>query len=90
MGLSIGGLFFGALSALYVLIAFADFYIASGAVALGIFGLPLSIVGRILAGKSIEEGNYSTPTNLGQKMGLAGIITSAVGLGLGFILLLAA
>ena len=89
MGLGIGGLFLGSLSLLYFLIALADYYQAGTAFACGLIGLPLGIVGRILAGKSIDEGNTGTPASLGQKFGLIGLILSAVGLFLGFIVLVA-
>ena len=89
MGLGIGGLVFGGLCVLYFLIALADYYQAGAALVYGLFGLPLGIVGRIISGKSIDEGNTGTPASLGQKFGLAGLITSAVGLFLSFIVLLA-
>lgn len=75
MGLAIGGLVFGVLACIYFVYGF--------------IGIPLSIVGRILAGKSIEEGNTSNPPSLGQKLGLAGLIVSCVGTFINFIIMMA-
>lgn len=75
MGLAIGGLVFGIISFIY-------FYF-------GIFGIPMSIVGRILAGKSVEEGNQSSACSVGQKLGTAGMIVSIVGTVVGIIVMAA-
>ena len=75
MGLAIGGLFFGVLACIYFVYGF--------------IGIPLSIVGRILAGKSIEEGNTSNACSVGQKLGLAGLIVSCVGTFINFIIMMA-
>ncbi len=91
MGLAIGGLFFGVIGLLYGLIFIAgDFGAATTgfSIGFGIFSLPLSIVGRILCNRSMAAGNISTPCSVGRKLGLAGIIVSAVMYFFGFVGLL--
>ena len=86
MGLAIGGLFFAALGVLYVLIGMVEEGLGFGfSIGFGIFSWPLSIVGKILCGKSQEAGNTSTPCSVGSKLGLAGIIVSAVMMFFGLI-----
>lgn len=88
MGLSIGGLFLGVIGLLYTFIFLAgEVAVATTVFALffGMFSMPLSIVGRILSKKSMDAGNVSTPCSIGCKLGLAGIIVSAVMLFFGLI-----
>lgn len=85
MGLSIGGFVIAILGILYTMI-FMEIPPAGAVFAfyLSVFSMPLSIVGRILSKKSIEGGNQSTVCTVGTRLGLAGIIISAVMLFLGF------
>lgn len=86
MGLAIAGLFFAALGTLYALIGIGEEGLGFGmAVGFGMFSVPCSIVGKILSEKSAAEGFYGTPTNIGSKLGLFGIIASAVMMTLGLI-----
>lgn len=88
MGLSIGGLFLGAIGLLYTLVFLAEEVAVATTVFawfIGMFSMPLSIVGRILSKKSMDAGNVSTPCSIGCKLGLAGIIVSAVMLFFGLI-----
>ena len=87
MGLSIGGFFFAVLGLLYTFIGMAE----EGALAFAfsisfsLFSMPLSIVGNSLSRRSRSMGNNSTPCSVGSKLGIAGIIVSAVMLFFGFI-----
>ena len=86
MGLAIGGLFFAALGLLCAMIGIGEEGLGFGySIGYGIFSWPLSIVGKILCGKSQEAGNTSTPCSVGSKLGLAGIIVSAVMMFFGLI-----
>lgn len=86
MGLGIGGVVFGALGVLYTLIGMAMPPMGiTFALIFGLFSVPLSIVGRILSYKSIEGGNTSGVCSAGTKLGMAGLIVSAVMLFFGFI-----
>lgn len=87
MALAIGGLFFAVIGLLYA-IAFLE--IEEGmslgmAIGFGIFSLPLSIVGKKLSASSAAAGNTSATCSVGNKLGLAGIIVSAVMFFFGFI-----
>ena len=89
MGLGIGGLFFAIFGLLFT-IANMDSYYDDGialflAIYMSIFSMPLSIVGRILAGKSRAGGNLSSVCRVGTSLGLAGLIVSCVMLFLGFV-----
>ncbi len=89
MGLGIGGLFFAIFGLLFT-IANMDSYYDDGtalflAIYMSIFSMPLSIVGRILAGKSRDGGNLSSVCRVGTSLGLAGLIVSCVMLFLGFV-----
>lgn len=86
MGLGIGGLVFAVLGILYTLIGMDFDGLGFGfSIVFSIFSMPLSVVGRILAGKSIDGGNTSGVCRAGTGLGLAGIIVSCVMLFLGFI-----
>ncbi len=89
MGLGIGGLVFAVLGILYTFIGLAVDEILgfTYAFVFGIFSMPLSIVGKILSGNSQDAGNCSAPPSVGSKLGLAGIIVTAVMLFIGFICL---
>lgn len=86
MGLGIGGLVFAVVAVICALalmgVRYAGFIYAF---VYTLFSMPLSIVGKILSGKSEAAGNTSTPCSVGNKMGLAGIIVSAAALFLGII-----
>lgn len=89
MGLGIGGVAMGSLGLLYSLIGLN--LVGMGfvwAMIFGLFSVPLSIVGRILSNKSIEGGNTSGAASAGAKLGIAGLIVSAVMLFFGFISLI--
>ena len=89
MSLSIAGLVFAVLGLLYTLLGLGETGLGFGvAIGFGMFSLPLGIVGKILAGKSADAGNTSTPCSVGARMGLASIIVSAVMFFFGFINLL--
>ncbi len=93
MGLGIGGFALSILGILYVLIGLSEIGYGlafSFALAFGIFSMPMSIVGRILAGRSQDEGNTFKGCSVGSALGLAGIIVSAVMLFLGFVDILSA
>ncbi len=88
MGLGIGGLVLAVIGILYTLIGLieAGYGLALGfSIGFGLFSMPLSIVGRMLANKSADEGNPSKACSIGSGLGLGGLITSAVMLFLGFI-----
>ncbi|MBR4109545.1 MAG: zinc-ribbon domain-containing protein [Oscillospiraceae bacterium] len=86
MGLSIGGLFFAVLGILYALIGMVEQGLGFAfAIAFGMFSMPLSIVGRILANKSREEGNLSNVCSVGSGVGLGGIFATGAMLFLGII-----
>ena len=80
MALGIGGFALAIIGMIYVLIGLDFGYgLSMGfAVGFGIFSLPLSIVGRILAGKSQDMGNDSKMCSVGRVLGLVGIIVTAV------------
>lgn len=88
MGLAIGGLVFAILGLLYTFVGLAEEIgeVALGmAIGFGIFSMPLALVGRYLCNKSEEEGNFSGAVSAGMKLGIAGIIVSAVMFFFGFI-----
>ena len=86
MGLGIGGVVMGALGILYTLLFMAVPPMGiTFAMVMGLFSVPLSIVGRILSNKSIESGNTSGAASAGMKLGIAGLIVSAVMLFFGLI-----
>jgi hypothetical protein len=87
MGLAISGLVFSVLGLLYTFIGIAAEGILAFAFSFsfGMFSLPLSIVGRVLSNRSFSMGNLSAACSVGSKMGLAGIIVSAVMLFIGLI-----
>jgi len=89
MGLGIGGVVMGALGLLYAMIGLnleGMGFVFS--LVFGLFSVPLSIVGRILSAKSIAGGNTSGAASAGMKLGIAGLIVSAVMLFFGFISLI--
>lgn len=86
MGLSIGGLFFAVLGTLYALIGMGEEGLGFGmSVGFGMFSMPCSIVGKILSEKAAAVGFCGTPTRIGAKLGLFGIIATAVMLTIGII-----
>lgn len=89
MGLGIGGLVFAIIGIFCVIGFMSDYYLAEmaffWALYLSFFSMPMSIVGRILAGKGMEGGNFSGACKAGSGLGLAGLIISCVMLFLGFI-----
>lgn len=88
MGVAIGGLVFAVLGLLYTFIGIATEMegLAFGySIAFALFSFPCSIVGRVLCNNSKEMGNHATPCSVGSKMGIAGIIVSAVMLFFGLI-----
>lgn len=86
MGLAIAGLFFAALGTLYALIGIEEMGLGFGmSVGFGMFSVPCSIVGKILSEKSAAAGFCGTPTTVGSKLGLFGIIASAVMMTVGLI-----
>ena len=90
MGIAIGGLVLAIFGLLYTFIGMATEEIGLGfglSVGFGLFSLPCSIVGRILCGNSVGMGNCSKSCSVGSKMGIAGIIVSAVMLFFGLITL---
>ena len=90
MGLGIGGLFFSIIGIIYTLLGMGFDGLGFGfSIGFGLFSMPLSIVGRILAGRSRDSGNLSGACGAGTSLGLAGFIVSCVMLFLGFISLLA-
>lgn len=89
MGLSIFGLFMAGLGLLYTLAGMEEEGLAFGfSIAFGMFSFAPCIIGRILCGKSANNGNTSGACSAGSVMGLIGIIVSAVMLFFGFINLL--
>lgn len=89
MGLGIGGFVF-AIIGFFCTIANMDSYYNDGtalflAIYMSFFSMPLSIVGRILAGRSSDAGNPSGTCRTGSGLGLAGIIVSCIMLFLGFV-----
>ena len=89
MGLGIGGVVMGSLGLLYSLIGLnLEGLGFVWAMIFGLFSVPASIVGRILSYKSIEGGNPSGAASAGAKLGIAGLIVSAVMLFFGFISLI--
>lgn len=89
MGLGIGGLFFAVIGLLYTFIGLeADGLGFAFALVFSILALPCSILGKVFHNKAEEGGNTSTPPSVGNKLGLAGIIVSAVMLFFGFISLM--
>ena len=86
MGLGIGGVVMGALGLLYTMIGLnLEGMGFAFSLIFGLFSMPMSIVGRILSNKSIEGGNTSGVCSAGTKLGMAGMIVSAVMLFFGFI-----
>ena len=86
MGLAIGGLFLAALGLLCAMIGMGEEGLGFGySIGYGMFSWPLSIVGKILCGKSQEAGNTAAPCSVGSKLGLVGIIVSAVMMFFGLI-----
>ncbi|MBQ3146444.1 MAG: zinc ribbon domain-containing protein [Oscillospiraceae bacterium] len=86
MGLGIGGLFISILGIIYTLLGMGFEGLGFGfSIAFSLFSMPMSIVGRILSGKSMEGGNFSGACKAGSGLGLAGLIISCVMLFLGFI-----
>ena len=87
MGLGIGSLALSVLGIIYTLAFMGSYYgeAFGAAIGFGIFSLPCGIVGKLLAGQSSDAGNTGAPCSVGSKLGLAGIIVSAVMLFLGFI-----
>ena len=87
MGLGIGSLALAVLGLIYTLALMGSYYGEALGMSIGfaIFSLPFGIVGKILAGQSSDAGNTGAPCSVGSKLGLAGIIVSAVMLFLGFI-----
>lgn len=91
MGVAISGLALAVLGLLYTFIGMAteEAGLAFGmSVGFGLFSLPCSIVGRMLCCNSVSMGNCSNSCSVGSKMGIAGIIVSAVMLFLGLITLM--
>ena len=90
MAMAIGGMALAIIGLLYVLIGLeeGDGFSFGLAIGFGIFSLPLSIVGRIMAGKSQEAGNTSGMCSTGRTLGLVGLIVSAVMFFFGFISLM--
>ena len=86
MILGIAGFVFSILNILYTFLGLiTEPEIAvSFSIAFSIFSLPLSIVGRVLSSRCIDEGDTSKMASVGASLGLAGIIVSAVALFLGF------
>lgn len=87
MGLGIGGLFLAIFGIIYTLIGLsAEMGMGFGmSIGFGIFTWPLSIVGKILCGRSQDAGNTSGACSAGAKLALAAIIVSAVMMFFGFI-----
>ena len=87
MGLAIGGLFLAIFGIIYTLIGLgAEMGMGFGmSIGFGIFTRPLSIVGKILCGRSQDAGNTSGACSVGAKLALAAIIVSAVMMFFGFI-----
>ena len=86
MGLGIAGLFLAVLGTLYTLIGMGEEGLGFGmAVGFGMFSMPASIVGKILSEKAAEAGFCGTPTRIGSKLGMFGIIATAVMLTIGLI-----
>lgn len=90
MAMAIGGMALAIMGLLYVLIGLeeGDGFSFGLAIGFGIFSLPLSIVGRIMAGKSQEAGNTSGMCSTGRTLGLVGLIVSAAMFFFGFISLM--
>ena len=91
MALGIASLALSVLGLIVTLVSMDSYYAEAFGAAIGysIISLPCGIVGRIFSTKSAEAGNTSAMCSIGSKMGLAGIIVSAVMVFLGFISLLA-
>lgn len=90
MGVAIFGLVLAVFGLLYTFIGMAAEETGLGfgmSVGFGLFSLPCSIVGRILCRNSVDMGNCSKSCSVGSKMGIAGIIVSAVMLFFGLITL---
>ena len=86
MGLAVGGLFFAVLGTIAVLAGMVETGLGFGmSIAYGLLSLPCSIVGKALSEKSADAGFYGTPTTVGTKLGLFGMIASFVMLALGLI-----
>jgi hypothetical protein len=84
------GLLFGVIDIIYTLLGFAiepEVAIAF-AIAFSIFSFPLSIVGRSLSRKCVEDGDYSASASVGSKLGTAGMVLTIISWVLGFIAIL--
>lgn len=91
MSLGIAGLFFAVIGLLYTLIGLEEEVVGFVfAMVFSILSLPCSILGKVFYSKAEEAGNTTTPPSVGNKLGLAGIIVSAVMLFFGFISLMIA
>ena len=78
MVLGIVGMVFGALAGLFALVSVEEVEMVFYTLYFSIIALPLSIVGRVLAGKSQDAGNTAKGCSTGRALGLVGIIVSAV------------
>lgn len=90
MALSIGGLVFAVIGALYTLIFLIgaeEMGIASFVFSLvfSIFSAPLSIVGLVMSNNNIACGDTSTMSQVGKRIGIAAIIVTGVMLFFGII-----
>lgn len=100
MGVSIEGFIVAILGVIYTLISIAfvaepymyEAFIGMFVMAaiFNIIGLVSCIIGRVLCRKSEQEGFTSKACSVGSKLGLVGIILSAVALGVGIICLIGA
>ena len=89
MGLAIFGLVLSVFGIIYTLMfAALDGAFAFGySIGFGIFSLPISIVGGVLAGNSKEQGNNSAACTVGSIMRVFGVILSCLMFFIGFIAL---
>lgn len=91
MALSITGLVFLSLGALYTLIGLVEEGLAFAmALVFALFFLPLSIVGLCLSNKCLNAGDVSAMSRVGKILGIIGIIIAGVSLFIGFTALIAA
>lgn len=83
-------MFFGVLDIFYTLIGLIEEPELAFAfsIAFSVFSFPLSIVGRSLSRKCVEDGDYSASASVGSKLGTAGMVLTIISWVFGFIALL--
>ncbi len=86
MGLGIAGLIFAIIGLLYTFVGISEQGLGFGfSIAFSLFSMPVSIIGRIMAGQAMDGGNTSGSCTAGANLSLAAIIVTCVMLFFGFI-----